>query len=661
LVAVTPSLVLMPYIMVISGELQSIACVNMVAKRGIIGIDRARAVALLFAVAILSAMIPISSGLGLLGITSDDHSLADHLERDVHRTSVAPLAESEKLRRGMNMLSYASREGFWFQLDNGSLVWENIEPYWLRIGFNPETLEADLNSLQVMGVRYVRSSALIFQFMNWDESDGYTGLNSSAIANFDVFLEELGRRGMLLTPTLISPAWTPVEHPSLMQYYRVFNSSTGMSPGALDGICDAMVDFSQHYWSSDVIYSWDLVGGFSEFIALLTNSTGGFGFDVNPVAMFDFIEDAADQIRAVDTEHKVTMTDEWPWNFDEESWNAGEVPPLYNESLINLVDYVSVSLFSEDPTLPGIRLMQKPFVLSEVASSRVFDIDRETSSRMIIDTYAEVINKSYSGFAPWEFSRTSVLHEPADPLESDSIHDWTWDALLLFSLYRSDAPDFVSTSDYRLLSSEPEIDTHGHVALDFFLPEGIGGTNLTLQVVSENLIMATSKAVNSPLNIIQQVYGHEELDTMVTGRILAEVQGAGQLTETGIQVENCSSWTASVSRYKSRQLHFTLNALSEADIVVENGLFGLVERRNYRVVITDLVEGGTTESVAEATSNLELHFVAAEGAHLIMVTPLVDLLNMLSIGASATVVLLSLVVYCYADRRDKKTIVSTPH
>lgn len=575
----------------------------------------------------------------------------DGLTEYVHRMRVSPLSEVDRLMRGMNMISYAGPRGFWFNLGNGTMVWESVEPYWFRIGFDEERLETDLDALQTMGVKYVRSYALIFQFLEWHPMNGYTGLNTSSIANFNTFLRELSYRGMILTVTFMTPLWSLIDHPSLLQYYRVFNSSSGMSAGALQSVRDAVVDFVEHYQSNDVIFSWDLVGGFSEFISHLRDPINGFGLDVNPVSMFDFIKTTANEIRGVDEDHLVTMSDDWPQNFGEDSWLNGHVPPFYNESLLDLVDYVSVRVFSDNSTLPVIRYLRKPVMISEIASTQPLNTDRQLNSKMLLDAYADAINKSYSGFAPWEFSRTAVLHQQHDPGSENLQCNWTWDALLLFSLYRDDTVSFLSTSDYCLLSTQPIIDIYGHVTFELFLPEDVGQNEIMVSLASGNLIMATDGALNSHLNISIPAYQRDELEVLGAANTLVTVSKLGKLVETGIRIENCSSWTSSVVHYQSRRVHFVLNAFEPADVIIENGLFNLVTARNYRIVNSNLASGDVLESLAQANQYLELLFSIEEGSILIKVTPLVDLLNLFSVGTSIAVIVVSIGVYCYMDRR----------
>ena len=140
------------------------------------------------------------------------------------RMSMGLLAGSESLRRGINMVWYTNTQTAQFTLDDDSVVEEDITPYWFSIGFDLEILRADLDALQKMGVRHLRISALIFQFLVWDDEFGSMGLNGSIMTIFDSFLQEIQSRGMILTISFLGPFWTYSEHPSLMKYLRILMS-----------------------------------------------------------------------------------------------------------------------------------------------------------------------------------------------------------------------------------------------------------------------------------------------------------------------------------------------------------------------------------------------------------------------------------------------------
>jgi len=172
---------------------------------------------------------------------------------DIHepRMSVSPLADSDLLMRGINMAWYTNTQTVQFTLEDETVVNEDITPYWFRIGFDLDILRADLDALQTMGVRHLRISALIFQFLNWHDDAGSMGLNTSAITNFNSFLEEVQNRGMILTVSFLGPLWSYSQHPSLMRYFRLFNETTGMNPTALFNLGQAILGFAEYYRTNE--------------------------------------------------------------------------------------------------------------------------------------------------------------------------------------------------------------------------------------------------------------------------------------------------------------------------------------------------------------------------------------------------------------------------
>ncbi|TFH07508.1 MAG: hypothetical protein E4H14_08345 [Candidatus Thorarchaeota archaeon] len=169
--------------------------------------------------------------------------------QDYHgsRMSMGRLVGSESLMRGINMAWYTNTQTTQFILDDDSVVEEDITPYWFSIGFDRDIVRADLDTLQKMGVRHLRISALIFQFLVWDDEFGSLGLNGSIMTIFDSFLQEVQSRGMILTISFLGPFWTYTEHPSLMKYFRIFNEPSGMNQWSLHNLGSSMIDFAQYY------------------------------------------------------------------------------------------------------------------------------------------------------------------------------------------------------------------------------------------------------------------------------------------------------------------------------------------------------------------------------------------------------------------------------
>ena len=567
------------------------------------------------------------------------------------------MAERESLMRGMNMIAYPGAGGAWIDLGNGTEVWESTEPYWFRMGFSQEVLECSLDTMQKMGVRYVRSCALIFQFMEWDMVEGYMGLNASAISNFNTFIEELDRRGMRLTVFFMGPHWSSAAHPSLGKFYQVFNASNGMSQTALEGVGQAMIDFAEHYCTNGAIFSWDLVGGFSKFLAHLKDTVDGFGLIVDASEIYSLMESTAEGIRAVDTKHYLTMTDDWPWTFGEDSWDNGHVPPFYNESLVELVDYISVEAFSDNSTLPVVRHLQKAFVLSAVASTQ--PTNRSKNSVLLLDTFSEGLNKSFSGFAPWELSQTAVITETLAVEQGSPVHYWTWDAMLLFTLYRRDSLSFLNTTDYRLFASEPEFTTSGHVTFELSLPEGIEGAGIQTNIVSKNLVMGDPVTSNIMVNVNTLTLPVDALESLNGASTLVRLDDTGRIIESGVRIENSSSWSATVEAYEPRRIRLIVNSSDSADIAVETGSFKLVAGRKYRIVQRDLSSGVSSEVTVEANQFLNLFFSVGAGSVEVQITPLIDLLNLFSWGASAGAVIISLVLYYVIGKRSSRSVIGS--
>jgi len=586
------------------------------------------------------------------------------------RMSVAPLADSNLLMRGINMAWYTNTQTVQFTLEDETVVDEEITPYWFSIGFDIDILRADLDALQTMGVRHLRISALIFQFLNWHDEFGSMGLNASVIASFTSFLAEVQNRGMILTVSFLGPSWSYSEHPSLMRYFRIFNETTGMNPSAMFNLGQAMVNFAEHYRTNVEIHTWELVSGFSRFTEYLSNSTTGFGLVIDSTSLFDFLESVAEDIRIVVDEQFVTVSDRWPLDYDDEWWATGLVPIDYDERLQDVTDYIAIWQYSDNTTLNLAGSLNKPTVIVEIASSQLYNHSREVNSEVLLKVYAEAINQSYSGFCPWEFSQNLVVHEENGSVPNHQRHDWTWDALLLFSLYRNDSVKFINTTNWYVLSTEPQFDQSGRVSFTLFhrpesaypVPFGFedernynpaeGGTIVT--ILSRNLLIGDARVINSQANSEEPMYNLEALGTCEYTDILATIHDVGNVEETGIRVESNHTWESVIDRYDNSQIIMEMDTTGPIDIEVESGSFALIEGIDYTVSYTDKISGTTWQEIIEADENLSIRMSLNASSVTIRITPSPDVVGMFSLGMSVSVIIISIVIFYYTDRRTTK-------
>ncbi|TFG31982.1 hypothetical protein EU528_04740 [Candidatus Thorarchaeota archaeon] len=586
------------------------------------------------------------------------------------RMSMGLLSGSESLMRGINMAWYTNTQTAQFTLGDDTVVEEDITPYWFSIGFDRDILRADLDALQTMGVRHLRISALIFQFVVWDDEFGSLGLNGSIMNKFDLFLAEVQSRGMVLTISLLGPFWSNTEHPSLMKYFRIFDETSGMDQWALHNLGLSMVEFAQYYRLYPEIHTWELVSSFSKFTDYLSNSQTGFGLTINATALFDFIEYVAEGIRSVDDLHLVTVSDGWPPDFAEDWWTTGLVPFEYEGRLKNLTDYIALCYHSDD-TIPNPQgEIIKYGAIVEIASTQPYNHSRELNSEVLLNAYTEAINKSYSAFCPWEFSQNMVVHEEDGSISNHNRHDWTWDALLLFSLYRNDSVKFIDTTNWYVLSSEPQIDLLGKVSFTLFhRPEGAypapfgfedghiydpaeGGTEVT--VLSRYLLMGDTLVINRNANYGEPLYNHEELGIFEYGSTLATIYDVGYVEEIGIRVASNSTWDSIVDKYEDSQIVLEMNSTGLADIEIENGKFILIQGNNYAVSYTDKISGATWQEVVKANENQTILVHVNASSVTIRITLNPEVLGLISVGMSISVIMVSIVLFYYADRKTAK-------
>ncbi|MFW9843060.1 MAG: hypothetical protein ACFFEV_00630 [Candidatus Thorarchaeota archaeon] len=591
---------------------------------------------------------------------------------DIHspRMSMGLIRDSELLMRGINMAGYTSTQTAQFTLDDDSVVEEDITPYWFSIGFDLDILRADLDTLQKMGVRHLRITALIFQFLVWDDEFGSFGLNGTIMTKFDLFLQEILNRGMILTVSFLGPYWTYTEHPSLMRYFRIFDETTGMDQWALHNLHLSLVEFTQYYGTRSEIRTWELVSSFSGFIECLTDTQTGFGLTINATSIFDFVESVADDIKAANNLHFVTVSDGWPPDFDENWWTTGLVPVEYEGRLRNLTDIISL-IYHSDESIPNPEgAAMKYGAIVEIASTQPENHSREINSEILLNAFAEAIGKRYSAFCPWEFSQNIVVHEEGSTMLNHNRHDWNWDALLLFSLYRNDTVKFVNTTNWYVLSSEPQFDQFGRVGFTLFhRPEGMypapygfedgrvydpaeGGTEVT--VLSPNLLIGDALITNRKADSTQPLYNQDELGTYEYATTIATIHDVGLVTETGIQVESNQSWETVVDRYDNLQIAMKMNATGPFNIEVKDGNFTIIAGYDYSVSYTDRLSGATWEEIAKADANKTIKLSIDAGSLTIRIALSQDVLGPISVGVSISVIVISVVMYYTIERKNPK-------
>lgn len=580
--------------------------------------------------------------------------------------SIAPLPQKDFLLRGINMPWYSNIRQDRFTLRNGTEVYEDITPYWFKMGFDSDILHADLDALSIMGVRHIRTVALIFQFLHWNPQFGSMGINTSVIASFDTFLQEVGSRGMILTVSFLAPLWSFSEHPSLFEYFRIFNKTTSLSPTALYNLGENMVFIAERYQNSNIIHTWEIVSGFSLFTECLSDTETGFGLDIDATALFDFFESTAEGIRAVAENHYVTVSDGWPLQYDEEWWNTGLVPVNYNERLQDITDYLALYHMSDNTSLQKAGSLHKQEVLVQVASSQLHNYSRKINTEVLLNKYIEALNDSYSGFCPWEFSQNIVFHEVNDSLPNHRRHDWSWDALLLFSLYRDDSIKFINTTNWYVLSTEPQIDKFGRISFSLFhrpeaaypWPYGFGdgrtfdpahgGTVVT--VYSGNLLIGDMLIINREYDSDTLLFGSEKLGSCDYVRTMSTLYDIGDVKETGIQIQSNHTWEAIVERYDAIQILLQVNSTGPTRLSVKTGEFNLLAGLDYTVSYTDLISDKTWQEIIEADSDQTISFNVNAGSLIINIYQSPNIVGMISLGLSISVIVISIIIFYSTDR-----------
>ncbi|MEM4736106.1 MAG: hypothetical protein QXS20_10370 [Candidatus Thorarchaeota archaeon] len=549
------------------------------------------------------------------------------------------LPQSEDLLKGLNFASYTKYDLFTYRFPNGTEVQEHIGPYWFRLGFDIDVLRADLDAMAIMGVKHVRSFTLIFQFIEWDDSLGYLGLNDTAVANFGVYLEELAARGMTLTPTLFARIGTPDEHPSLRHYFEVFQLPFDpehiVEPHPLVSLADGVIDFISVFEGNPVIHTWEIVNEFSAFMCYLINppSKGGLSLSCNATQVWHFMCYVRNRIKAADPERYVTISDEWFEIYSNTTWWYWNImPKYYNESLPTNTDYHAVHHYEPTSQLHALDNVSIPAVIGEIGSPQMYNYSRAVNCRFLLEAYRQAHQLGYSGFMPWQFCENIVYHERTGP-GGHALHDWCWDALLLFSLYRDDSVDFLDTTNWYILSTEPQLDAFGHINLTFFHrapfncgpPCGFGDgryfdpsqIGVSIRILSRHLMTGTALVQNVDSTILLPLI--DELFGKPDNNVLVMVNGTGQVRETGITVQSNGTWTASVISYIESSTEFDIESSDPFTIIVEDGEFRVRSSLTYKISVQNLLTGESISQSVVARNGIPLTWQSTAGHYLISI------------------------------------------
>lgn len=635
-----------------------------------------------FSVGILSILWAVSiiwlvSSVPVLGLMTDvvnqgNHSIVADIQ-DTHppEIAIAPLPQRDLLLRGINMPWYSNTRQMKFRLTNGTEVYEDITPYWFKVGLDMDILRADLDALELMGVRHIRITALIFQFLLWNPNTGSTGINATVIESFNQFLEEVENRNMILTVSLLGPYWSYASHPSLMEYYRIF-SVTGMpkQPQPLPLLGSWIAFLVQHYEHSDAIHTWELVSGFSQFTEYLRNNVTGFSLDIDSTTIFDFLETTADAIRALVDDKYVTISDGWPLQYGEEWWETGLVPEDYDQRLVEVTDYLALYHSSDNTTLKLAGSLHKQEVLVDIRSSQTYNYSRKVNSEVILNLYLETLNDSYSGFCPWGFSQNIVYHEENDSIPNHNRHDWSWDALLLYTLYKNGSTKFINTTNWYVLSTQPEFDRFDRISFTLFhrpeaaypAPYGFedgrvfdpaeGGTVVT--VYSENLLFGEMPIINREFQSDTLLFGSKRLESIDYMTTISTIYDIGHVEETGVQIFSNDTWEASIDRYDTKQISLRVNSTGPIKVTVNSGDFALIEGTDYTISYKDIDTGRTWQERVEADETQSITFNVNESSLSIKIYRSPDVIGMISVGLSVSVIVISIVIFYFADRMFSK-------
>jgi hypothetical protein len=150
------------------------------------------------------------------------------------------------------------------------------------------------------------------------------------------------------------------------------------------------------------------------------------------------------------------------------------------------------------------------------------------------------------------------------------------------------------------------------------------------------------------------LFNLESLGTWEYARTLATIYDLGHVDETGIRVDSNHTWESTVEKYDTAQIMLKMNATGPVTIEIGSGKFILIEGNDYTISYTDRDSGSTWQEVVEADENRTIQFHLNASSVTIRITLSPDVLGMISLGMSVSVIIISIVIFYYADKKMPK-------
>ncbi|MGY5858716.1 MAG: hypothetical protein RTU63_05050, partial [Candidatus Thorarchaeota archaeon] len=175
-----------------------------------------------------------------------------------------------------------------------------------------------------------------------------------------------------------------------------------------------------------------------------------------------------------------------------------------------------------------------------------------------------------------------------------------------------------------------------------------------VEVLSRNLLFGEVEIINRKADSEKPLYNLDVLGTCDYATTLATIFDVGYIEETGIRVESNHTWESTVERYDAFEIMMRMNASGLVSIEVKNGNFALIEGNDYTIAYTDRINGTTWQEIVEADGNQTIRMRLNASSVTIRITLSPDVIGMISLGMSITVIVISVVIFFFANKRTKE-------
>jgi hypothetical protein len=188
----------------------------------------------------------------------------------------------------------------------------------------------------------------------------------------------------------------------------------------------------------------------------------------------------------------------------------------------------------------------------------------------------------------------------------------------------------------------------------FYRPENTAEGGTIINLLSRNLLFGNTSIINQKADLEMPLYNLEALGACEYANTLATLFDVSYVEETGIRVESNHTWESIVEKYNEFEIMMGLNTSAPAIIEIKSGSFILTDGNDYTITFTDKISKTTWQEIVRVDGNQTILLLLNASSVTIRVSLSPDVLGMISLGISISVIIISIVIFYYAEKRGPK-------